>query len=179
MAELGRAGWLQAQGNSKFYSAKPPERLTGSHLPHVTIQMPVYMEPLTSVIMPTVESLEAAIRTYEWQGGSATIFICDDGLQVGLSACLHSCRLTRQPTRCAAACLHFCRLTQQPACCAAASCPCSTQASSATSLLCCVVRQRCCTAAGYQYCSVAPSWHVRGPSVSAKMSKQLRRKHAV
>ena len=45
--------------------------------------MPVYMEPLLSVIIPTVESLEMAIRTYEWQGGSAAIFICDDGLQVG------------------------------------------------------------------------------------------------
>lgn len=73
---------LQAQGNSRFYSAKPPERLTGSHLPHVVIQMPVFMEPLATVIMPTIESLEAAIRTYEWQGGSATIIVCDDGLQV-------------------------------------------------------------------------------------------------
>ncbi|KAL3134748.1 hypothetical protein ABBQ32_007743 [Trebouxia sp. C0010 RCD-2024] len=72
----------QAQGNSRFYSAKPPERLTGSHLPHVVIQMPVFMEPLATVIMPTIESLEAAIRTYEWQGGSATIIVCDDGLQI-------------------------------------------------------------------------------------------------
>lgn len=40
------------------------------------------MEPLTTVIMPTIESLEAAIRTYEWQGGSATIIVCDDGMQV-------------------------------------------------------------------------------------------------
>ena len=49
--------------------------------------MPVYMEPLSSVIIPTVESLEAAIRTYEWQGGTAAIFICDDGLQVMCRLC--------------------------------------------------------------------------------------------
>ena len=73
---------MQAQRNSKFYSATPPERLTTSVLPHVTIQMPVYMEPLESVIIPTVQSLEQAIQTYEWQGGTASIFICDDGLQV-------------------------------------------------------------------------------------------------
>ena len=64
------------------YSTKPLERLTGIHLPHVVIQIPVFMEPLATLVMLMVESLEAAIRTYEWQGGSATILVCDDGMQV-------------------------------------------------------------------------------------------------
>jgi hypothetical protein len=48
----------------------------------VTIEMPVYKESLTSVIMPTVTSLKAAISHYELNGGTANIFIFDDGLQV-------------------------------------------------------------------------------------------------
>jgi cellulose synthase/poly-beta-1,6-N-acetylglucosamine synthase-like glycosyltransferase len=69
------------QINSKYYSALLPHRLTGI-LPHVTVQCPVYKEGLTSVIAPTIRSLKQAISTYELQGGSANIFINDDGLQL-------------------------------------------------------------------------------------------------
>ena len=51
-------------------------------LPHVTIQCPVYKEGLDAVIAPTVRSIKAAISTYELQGGSANMFINDDGLQL-------------------------------------------------------------------------------------------------
>ena len=68
--------------NSKFYSAMLPCRLKGRNLPHITIQCPVYKEGLLSVIAPTVKSVKAAICTYELQGGTANIFINDDGLQL-------------------------------------------------------------------------------------------------
>jgi hypothetical protein len=51
-------------------------------LPHVTIQMPVFKESLDAVIQPTVVSLKKMISTYEMQGGSANIFINDDGMQL-------------------------------------------------------------------------------------------------
>jgi hypothetical protein len=74
----------QINTNSKCYSAKPPRRLNANHctLPHLTIQCPVYKEGLSAVIHPTVISLKAAISTYELQGGSANIFINDDGMQL-------------------------------------------------------------------------------------------------
>lgn len=70
--------------NSKNYSGKPPRRLSSHRvqLPHVTIQMPVYKEGLSAVIRPTVLSLKSAISTYEMQGGSANIFVNDDGMQL-------------------------------------------------------------------------------------------------
>jgi hypothetical protein len=68
--------------NSKYYSAKPPPRIRTATLPHVTIQCPVYKEGLDSVIAPTVKSIKQAISTYELQGGTANIFINDDGLQL-------------------------------------------------------------------------------------------------
>jgi hypothetical protein len=68
--------------NSKFYSALPPARLQGRYLPHITIQCPVYKEGLHSVIAPTVRSIKQAISTYELQGGSANMFINDDGIQL-------------------------------------------------------------------------------------------------
>jgi hypothetical protein len=67
--------------NSKFYSGKPPPRITGV-LPHITIQCPVYKEGLEAVIQPTVRSVKAAISTYELQGGTANILMNDDGLQL-------------------------------------------------------------------------------------------------
>ncbi|EXJ90538.1 hypothetical protein A1O1_03641 [Capronia coronata CBS 617.96] len=74
----------QLTENSRFYSAMPPVRLTGvgATLPHVTIQCPVYKEGLDTVIHPTVVSLNKAISTYELQGGSANIFVNDDGMQI-------------------------------------------------------------------------------------------------
>jgi len=69
--------------NSKFYSARPPNRrLRGDILPHVTVQCPVYKEGLARVIAPTVRSIKQAITTYELQGGSANMFVNDDGLQL-------------------------------------------------------------------------------------------------
>jgi len=72
----------QLTTNSKFFSARPPPRLRTPILPHITIQCPVYKEGLNSVIAPTVKSIKQAISTYELQGGSANMFINDDGLQI-------------------------------------------------------------------------------------------------
>ncbi|KAI4203022.1 MAG: hypothetical protein LQ346_001869 [Caloplaca aetnensis] len=72
----------QMVGNSKFYSGLPPRRLANGNLPHMTIQCPVYKEGLYSVIDPTMKSLKAAIATYEMQGGTANIFVNDDGMQL-------------------------------------------------------------------------------------------------
>ena len=44
--------------------------------------MPVYKESLTRVIDPTIRSLKAAVSTYELQGGTASIFVNDDGMQL-------------------------------------------------------------------------------------------------
>lgn len=64
----------QVQNNSVGYSVQRSKRLTSAILPHVTIQCPVYKEGLWSVLDPTMNSLRAAISTYEMQGGSANIF---------------------------------------------------------------------------------------------------------
>ena len=74
------------QSNSRHHSAiKPDLRAAyaqGFVPPPMTIQMPVYKEGLEGVIMPTVRSLKAAISHYESRGGTATIFINDDGMSV-------------------------------------------------------------------------------------------------
>ncbi len=44
--------------------------------------MPVYKEGLDAVLKPTVISLKAAISTYEMQGGTANIFVNEDGMQL-------------------------------------------------------------------------------------------------
>ncbi|KAL9005472.1 MAG: hypothetical protein Q9188_001750 [Gyalolechia gomerana] len=72
----------QMVANSKFYSGLPPRRLANGNLPHLTIQCPVYKEGLYSVIDPTMKSLKTAIATYEMQGGTANIFVNDDGMQL-------------------------------------------------------------------------------------------------
>ena len=71
----------QVEENSKFYSGIPSIRLARGNLPHVTIQCPVYKEGLHAVIEPTIKSLKSAISTYEMQGGTANIFVNDDGMQ--------------------------------------------------------------------------------------------------
>lgn len=70
--------------NSKFFSGRAPTRLDRNtmELPHITIQMPVYKEGLVAVIQPTIFSLKTAISTYELQGGGASIFVNDDGMQL-------------------------------------------------------------------------------------------------
>lgn len=83
LAQLMGPVW-QIKSNTKSYSGIKPQRLhrDEGELPHVTIQCPVYKEGLRSVIEPTVRSLKAAISTYEMQGGTANIFINDDGMQL-------------------------------------------------------------------------------------------------
>lgn len=74
----------QINSNSKYYSGKAPKNRLDQRdrLPHVTIQMPVYKEGTTAVIRPTVMSIKTAISTYEMQGGTANIFVNDDGMQL-------------------------------------------------------------------------------------------------
>ncbi|GAA6048892.1 hypothetical protein JCM3770_007107 [Rhodotorula araucariae] len=70
------------QRNSLYYSATAPPRRYVGHLPHVTVMMPVYKESLDEGIAPTIESVSRAIRTYELQGGTASIIVCEDGMQL-------------------------------------------------------------------------------------------------
>ncbi|TFY83019.1 hypothetical protein EWM64_g991 [Hericium alpestre] len=74
----------QYHENSKYYSAiKPnPNKEVDSHLPHITIEMPVYKESLDQTITPSVQSLKKAMQTYARQGGTSSIFVHDDGLQL-------------------------------------------------------------------------------------------------
>ncbi|TDL22483.1 hypothetical protein BD410DRAFT_769953 [Rickenella mellea] len=70
--------------NSKYYSAVPPpaNHEVDDKLPHITIQMPVYKESLAAVLAPSITSLKRAMQTYARQGGTAALFVNDDGLQV-------------------------------------------------------------------------------------------------
>ena len=72
--------------NSRFYSAIKPNlpyaRSLGFRPPPITIQMPIYTESLDGVIEPTVKSLKSAISYYESHGGTARIFVNDDGMAV-------------------------------------------------------------------------------------------------
>ena len=75
--------------NSRYYSCYWPSLhrayADGFIPPKITIQMPVYKEGMDSVIVPTIRSLQAAISYYESRGGTANIFVNDDGLRAGLS----------------------------------------------------------------------------------------------
>ncbi len=72
------------QCNSRYYTAFPPQRLNRKNgpLPHVTVACPVYKEGLEAVIIPTVRSLQDAMRDYESHGGTSNIFVNDDGMQI-------------------------------------------------------------------------------------------------
>ena len=74
----------QIMSNSRTFSGLRSKRISSDHqaLPHVTVQCPVYKEGLEAVIEPTMISIRAAISTYEMQGGTANVFINDDGLQL-------------------------------------------------------------------------------------------------
>ncbi|PVG03477.1 hypothetical protein CPB86DRAFT_369594 [Serendipita vermifera] len=74
----------QFHQNSKYYSAvKPaPNPVVDKKLPHITIQMPVYKESLKETIAPSCESIKKAMQTYARQGGTSSIMICDDGMQL-------------------------------------------------------------------------------------------------
>jgi len=60
---------------------RPERRITGK-LGHITIQCPVYKESLAGVIDPTIQSLKIAVAAYISQGGTASIFMNDDGMQL-------------------------------------------------------------------------------------------------
>jgi len=70
--------------NSRFYSAIAPKlsRHKNMEWPHITIQIPVYKEGLTGVIVPTIRSVQKAIKHYENLGGTASIYMNEDGMQV-------------------------------------------------------------------------------------------------
>jgi hypothetical protein len=74
------------KSNSRFHSAIKPNlsqaRAMGFTPSTITIQMPIYTESLEGVVKPTVASLQAAISYYESRGGTARIFINDDGMAV-------------------------------------------------------------------------------------------------
>jgi hypothetical protein len=74
------------KSNSRFHSAVKPNlalaRSQGFSPPPITIQMPIYTESLEGVVKPTVASLQAAISYYESRGGTARIFINDDGMAI-------------------------------------------------------------------------------------------------
>ena len=74
----------QIMSNSKSFSGLRTRRINADRrvLPHVTVQCPVYKEGLDAVIEPTMISIRAAISTYEMQGGTANVFVNDDGLQL-------------------------------------------------------------------------------------------------
>lgn len=80
----------QYHENTKYYSAvKPrPNKEVDNNLPHISIQMPVYKESLEAVLAPSIASLKKAMQTYARQGGTSTIFINDDGMQVCSSSLL-------------------------------------------------------------------------------------------
>ncbi|KIK65212.1 hypothetical protein GYMLUDRAFT_386618 [Collybiopsis luxurians FD-317 M1] len=70
--------------NSRYYSAVVPEPNPDidSRLPHVTIELPVYKESLEETIALSVHSLKKAMQTYARQGGTSSIFVHDDGMQL-------------------------------------------------------------------------------------------------
>lgn len=74
----------QYHQNSKYYSAVRPEpnAVVDANLPHVSIEMPVYKESLSETIAPSVYSLKKAMQTYARQGGTSSIFVHDDGMQL-------------------------------------------------------------------------------------------------
>lgn len=79
---FGPLGFLTR--NTYYYSAKAPKlsEHAGEELPHITIQIPVYKEGLKGVLVPTITSVLAAVKYYQAKGGSATIFVCEDGMQL-------------------------------------------------------------------------------------------------
>ncbi|ORY80976.1 putative glucans biosynthesis glucosyltransferase H [Protomyces lactucae-debilis] len=68
--------------NSKYYSGQAPVLKQHHDLPHITVQCPVYKEDLEQVLAITMQSVGEAIKTYELQGGTASLLVCEDGLQL-------------------------------------------------------------------------------------------------
>ncbi|KAG6896311.1 hypothetical protein C0992_009139 [Termitomyces sp. T32_za158] len=74
----------QYHSNSTYYSGVKPQAnpKIDDALPHITIQMPVYKEGLEAVLAPSILSIKRAMQTYARQGGTSSIFVCDDGLRL-------------------------------------------------------------------------------------------------
>ncbi|KAJ7678776.1 glycosyl transferase family group 2-domain-containing protein [Mycena rosella] len=74
----------QYHENSRYYSAIRPEAnpQVDAVLPHVTVELPVYKESLEETIAPSVYSLKKAMHTYARQGGTSSIFVHEDGMQL-------------------------------------------------------------------------------------------------
>lgn len=102
----------QLQANSRYFSGVAPTRITGPlphftiQMPvyKVLSDSPTLCEPIIlranlrlfvvplfarrlqegfeSVLKPTIRSVQRAMQTYELQGGSASLLICDDGMQL-------------------------------------------------------------------------------------------------
>ncbi|KAN0111211.1 Glycosyl transferase family group 2 domain containing protein [Russula decolorans] len=74
----------QYHENSKYYSAVKPaaNKEVDAHLPHITIELPVYKESLVQTIAPSIMSIKKAMQAYARQGGTSSIFVHDDGLQL-------------------------------------------------------------------------------------------------
>ncbi|KAI0808314.1 glycosyl transferase family group 2-domain-containing protein [Fomes fomentarius] len=65
-----------------FRHPPAPNKVVDENLPHMTIEMPVYKESLKETIAPSVYSLKKAMQTYARQGGTSSILVHDDGLQL-------------------------------------------------------------------------------------------------
>jgi len=74
----------QYHENSKYYSAVKPaaNKVVDAQLPHITVELPVYKESLEQTIGPSIVSIKKAMQTYARQGGTSSIFVHDDGLQL-------------------------------------------------------------------------------------------------
>jgi cellulose synthase/poly-beta-1,6-N-acetylglucosamine synthase-like glycosyltransferase len=74
----------QYHENSKYYSAVKPaaNKAVDAQLPHITVELPVYKESLSQTIAPSVMSIKKAMQTYARQGGTSSIFVHDDGMQL-------------------------------------------------------------------------------------------------
>ena len=76
--------------NSIYYSICPAYSFASTRTvrtcftinPFVTIQLPVYTEDFSKVIEPTIHNVIECIKAYERYGGTAQLFINDDGYNV-------------------------------------------------------------------------------------------------
>lgn len=73
------------QTNTKYSSVIPEQKATHDEWLSVTIQIPVYRQPVHEVILPTLESCMLARDYYiRATGAKCNIVVCDDGMMVFL-----------------------------------------------------------------------------------------------
>jgi hypothetical protein len=73
------------QTNTKYSSVIPEEKAIHDEWLSVTIQIPVYKEPVHQIILPTLESCIRARDFYiNSTGAKCNIVVCDDGMMVFL-----------------------------------------------------------------------------------------------